>query len=262
MSDTVFEKIAAKKDAWENARKGWRAYSGMRKTYPKLMQYLARGENIRDYSYLDILLTSGPDEALQKFQSVSNNFALTSALFISAELGLVASPAAIISLNDNKALSITYYILILTSLTFHTTVLVVSIHATNWFARIRKDADWIEYCITHRMEVVRDKWMVHPLILGFAAGIFAVILSGCATFGWEISGTIPSVTVSVVIVCSCMWFSKDISVKAFETFFSEHRESQSDYKAILAIYEDMAKFDELMTGTSEQKALEACSTAA
>lgn len=243
-------KIAAKKEEWESARQGWRAYSGMRRTFPKLKRYLEETKEIS--TYLDTLLIDGPTEALNKFQTVSNNFALTSALFISAELALVAIPTPVLGSANNPALKIPYFILIYISLTMHTTCLIVSIHSTHWFSRIRTDADWIEYCIEHRMEDVIEKWMVAPLIIGIPSGFFAVVLSGCASFGWDNYVSAPFDIAAVVLACSCMWFSKDISVDAFSKFFLTHPPLKVDYRAIMAIYEDQAQFDELVVGPSEK----------
>ena len=194
---------------------------------------------------LDSILINGFDDELNKFVNVSNNFALTCALFISAELALIANPASGV-LTASNDVQIAYFAFVFVALVMHVSCLITAIHSTNWLTRIRTNADWIEFCIEIKLEDVRDYLMVRPLIVGTASGFAGVCLSGCSCFGWEYQ-TIACTVIGILVVCYSVCFSK-ISYARLSSFLEQRCSLRADMEPILAIYEDMAKFDELMRG--------------
>ena len=84
-------------ERWEASRNGWEKFHGINKVYEKLKVQFERG-TAQENEGLNLLLTQGVDEMFNRFSNVALNFAITSALFLSAELSCFANPPpAIIS---------------------------------------------------------------------------------------------------------------------------------------------------------------------
>ena len=150
-----------------------------------------------------MVLIHGVEDVRSKFSTVSQNFALTSALYISALLPLLASPPTSIT-NSDKSIKAIYFTVAFISLIFpHCLCLISSVHANNWFPRFGRDADWIEYCMNHNIESIRDLWIVTPLIIGIAAALISVCLAGCVGIGSSYQQTISFFVQLVPLVT---WF--------------------------------------------------------
>jgi predicted MarR family transcription regulator len=83
----------------------------------------------------------------QRYTNIALNFALTGALFLSAELPLFADPPSSVGEAANAYVRWVYFGMMAVGIAAHTCCLITAVHSLNYLYRIRKDADWIDFCL-------------------------------------------------------------------------------------------------------------------
>ena len=229
-------------EKWERIRNGYERSFGMQKVFPKLKAVLdaeLKQTKVRNEG-LDLLLTQGVDETIARFSSVVLNIALVSALFLSVELSLYASPPSSIS-DSNAYVKWLYFGLSTIGVSSHFCCLVSAVHILNWYYRLRTDADWIDYCTDFDIGQVRDNWVVFPLVIGIICNVCAIVLSAALSAG---NGyfAIPAVAILTIAGLAPIYFSSAVSVFVMNKYVDKPIKDRG-IERVYRMYDERAKFD-------------------
>ena len=228
--DDLMAMVAAKQERWSAFREGWERYAGMDEAAVQIVKHF-KANTINDGA--QVVLTQGVDETINRMTGVQQNFAVTAALFMSAELGFL------LDIPDGLETGwlYTYLASSLLALCIHTAVVVNIIHFLNWIGRFRCDAEFILYFLEHDWQEVTYCQMVKPLISGCVLFIFStlLLLSNAFDAPWLAIPLLP--LIAIPIGTATIIFDKHTAQTVFMKF--QRYSDISRMEQIVAMYVEM-----------------------